>query len=229
MNIGYCFIFVLFALLLLVASPVYAAPDPCLVVYPAGPCVYHYNPAEYYTVAYGDSLYDAVYDRGGMVLIDAKTNEIDLSIYQAPNLSGFEMSIGGNDGYFTTGYSLDLVVDGWSNEPTTYHNIQLVFEPDPYECMANIKVDGNSVLGPPYVLAIGDLVVSTPTPNGHNYSDTITKLIEWSGCYGLLMWAYADENYNGVHDGGECFTAFSHDTTIPAARSTWGAIKSLYE
>lgn len=44
-----------------------------------------------------------------------------------------------------------------------------------------------------------------------------------------MIWAYADENYNGAHDGGECFTAFSHDTAVPTERSTWEAIKTLFE
>ncbi len=58
--------------------------DPCLVVYSDGPCVYHYDPSEYYTVGPGDPLYDPMYDRGGQVLLEVGTNMIDLSIYQAP-------------------------------------------------------------------------------------------------------------------------------------------------
>lgn len=223
-------LFLMFLLLPLIPLDGIANPDPCLVVYPAGSCIYHYDPAEYYTVTLGDSLYDPLYDRGGSVLLVIGSNQVDLSIYQAPMLAGFEMSTGGDDGYFLTDYQFDLITDGWSNSPTTYHNIYLVFEPEPYDCMPNISVLGNPVSGPPYLFPIGDLVVSTPTQNGNNFSDTITQGIAWSGpCYGIMIWAFADENYNGVHDGGECFTAFSHDTTIPAESKTWGGIKALYQ
>jgi hypothetical protein len=87
-------------------------------------------------------------------------------------------------------------------------------------------VGGSPVVG--NRIAIGDLVVSTPTPAGGNYSDTITKFVEWGGCYGVRIWAFADENHNGMRDGGECFTAFSHDSTVPAQKASWGAVKGLY-
>jgi hypothetical protein len=75
---------------------------------------------------------------------------------------------------------------------------------------------------------IGDLVVSTPTPWGNNYSDTVTLSVLWQNCYGVRIYAFSDENYNLVRDGGECFSAYSHDTTVPAEEGTWGVIKSLY-
>jgi hypothetical protein len=105
-------------------------------------------------------------------------------------------------------------------------NILLVFEPDPTSCTPIILVDGEPVVGSTF--ACGDLVVSTPTPNSHNYSDTMTKHIEWSACTGMQIWAFSDENYNGSKDGGECFSAFSHDLTVPAESRSWGAIKSIY-
>lgn len=210
----------------LLMVPLAASADVCLVVYPTGPSKYHYDINEYYTVSYGDSLYDAMYDRGGQVLIDINTNEIAYDIYQTPDLIGFEPSTNGQEGYFFVGSTFDLVIDGFSNEPTTYHNILLVFDPDPDMCTPTITVDGNPVTGDTY--PIGDLTVSTPTEMGNNYSDTIVKSIMWSGCYGVRIWAYADDNYNGMPDGGECFTAFSHDTTVPTQEKSWGAIKSLY-
>ena len=77
------------------------------------------------------------------------------------------------------------------------------------------------------VYPIGDLVVSTPTANGNNYSDTMTFEVNWHGCYGLHIWAFADENNNGTRDGGECFTAYSHDVTIPTSEASWGQIKKI--
>jgi hypothetical protein len=168
-----------------------------------------------------------MYDRGGKVLLKTNTNEIPLDIYQTPDLIGFEPSTGGNEGFFFIGSSFDLIVDGWNHQPTTYTNILLVFVPLPGSCNPHVSADGNAVSGSTY--PIGNLVVTTPTPDGNNYSDTETVEISWSGCEGVRIWAFADENYNGVKDGGECFTAFSHDVTVPTQDSTWGAIKSLYE
>ena len=74
----------------------------------------------------------------------------------------------------------------------------------------------------------GDCVVSTPTPTGHNYSDTKSIAIDWRGCYGVHIWAFADANHDGKREGGECFTAFSQDIQIPAHDKTWGTIKEIF-
>jgi hypothetical protein len=211
--------------------PPAALADPCLMVYPESPCTYHYDPAEYYTVGPGDPLYDPAFDKGGACLVDLNTDEIALDVYQAPSLTGFVMD-SEHQGYFTLGNDLDVVVDGFSNMPTTYVNVLVVFDRiEPSWCQPAILVDGNAVLyqsGLGWYYPIGDLVVSTPTPWGNNYSDTVTLSVLWQNCYGVRIYAFSDENYNLVRDGGECFSAYSHDTTVPAEEGTWGVIKSLY-
>jgi len=220
------------AILILVAIVVsflqgQANGDPCLVVYPDVPCIYRYDPNEYYTVGPGEPYYDPEYDRGGKVLLEVGTNEVDLSIYQAPMLVGFEVSTDGNEGYIFTGTEFNLIVDGFSNSPTTFVNILVVFDQIvPDGCIPDIWVDGNILDS--FIYEAGDLVVSTPTENGKNYSDVLELFVSWRGCYGLHIWAFSDENYNGVRDGGECFTAFSHDSMVPVENSSWGEIKSLY-
>jgi len=215
------------ALLITVGGTLMASPDPCLVVYSDGPCTYHYDPAEYYTVGPGDPLYDPLYDRGGKVLLTIGTNDIDMSIYQAPGLTGFIPAYDGDDGYWIDGTDFNLIIDGFSNEPTTYPNILVMFDRfTPSGCVPTIYADGTLVTG--FVYGVGDLVVSTPTPDGNNYSDTKTVAISWRGCNGLRIWAFADEDYDGVMDGGECFTAYSHDLTIPVQDKTWSTIKALY-
>ena len=205
-----------------------ADPDPCLVVYPDNPCTYHYDPAEYYTVGPGDPLYDPMYDRGGEVLLTAGTNVIDLSIYQALHLTGFEPTYDGNEGYFFAGTEFTLILDGFSHQPTMYVNILVQFdEVVPSGCVPQICVDGVWLSG--MIFNAGDLVVSTPTPYGNNYSDVKTFEVSWRGCYGVHIWAFSDENHNGEKDDGECFTAFSHDLMIPVHGSTWGALRSLFE
>jgi hypothetical protein len=97
----------------------------------------------------------------------------------------------------------------------------------PTGCVPEIFINGLRVTGMTY--NAGDLVVSTPTPYGNNYSDTKTLDLSWRGCYGVHVWAFSDEDHDGKRDGGECFTAFSHDLMIPVQGSTWGAIKALYE
>jgi hypothetical protein len=199
-------------------------------VYPTGPTRYHYDSSEYYTVTFGHPLYDPAYDRGGEVLIDANTDEIALDIYLSPNLTGFEPSTGGNDGYFFIGSHLTVVIDGRANKPARYENILLVFDPDPGSCQPIVSVDLEPVTGKTH--AMGDLVVSQPLPYESydlDYSENLVAQVRWQGCYGVRIWAFADENYNGVKDGGECFTAFSHDIVVPVQHETWGAIKNLYK
>lgn len=202
--------------------------DPCLVVYPDSPCIYRYDPNEYYTVGPGDSLYDPEYDRGGEVLLDVWTDEIDPSIYQAPGLAGFEPAYDGNDGYVFTGTDFTLILDGFSNTPTTYVNILVVFDDVvPPGCPPEIYIDGELLTG--LIYEAGDLEVTTPTPDGNNYSDVMTFEVSWRGCYGVHIWAFSDEDYDGIKVDGECFTAFSHDITIPVESMSWGAIKSTFE
>ena len=218
----------LFVLALIMVHADIVMADPCLVVYPETPCVYHYDPSEYYTVGPGHPLYDPAYDRGGLVLLETGTDEVDPSIYQAPNLTGFVPSTEGNDGYVFNATEFMLYVDGFSNEPATYVNVLLVFDDiQPEYCTPEITVNGEAVSG--FVYPLGDLDVTTPTPEGNNYSDVIELAIDWRGCYGLHIWAFSDENHNGVRDGGECFTAFSHDAVVPVEESTWGRIKDAIE
>ena len=213
-----------------IAGPVFA--DPCLVVYPTANCIYHYDVTEYYTVGPGDSLYDAMYDRGGLVLLEVGNDMVDMSIYQAPGLIGFTPSTDGNDGYFFTGHDFELVIDGFNNTPITYTNVLIVFEQDPEWCTPLITIDGNPALYDPglgWYYPIGDLVVSTPTPDGNNYSDTVSFSVFFDLCTGMTLWAFADENFNLFREGGECFSAFSHDSTVPVDETTWGGIKAIYQ
>jgi hypothetical protein len=220
-------VFVLAAFML----PPAAYADPCLTVYTDSPCTYHYDPAEYYTVGPGDPLYDPMFDRGGEVLIDINSNEIAYNVYQAANLTGFVMDAV-NQGFFTTGTDLDVVVDGFNNAPTTYVNIILVFDRvEPSWCQPAITVNGNPVsyqAGLGWYYPIGDLVVTTPTPYGNNYSDVVIEHVVWGNCSGVRIWAFADLNHDLKREAGECFSAFSHDLTVPAQESTWGAIKGMY-
>lgn len=216
----------------LILLPVLAFADPCLIVYPAAPTVYHYDVNEYYTVGPGHPLYDPEFDRGGLVLIELNTDEIAYNIYQAPDLTGFVESTDGREGYFIEEPVFDLIVDGFSNTPTTFINVLLVFEPTDPECMTFV-VQVNSIFATYYpglgwYYPLGDLVVSTPTQWGNNYSDTITVTVEWGGCDGFQTWAFSDENMNLRRDGGECFTAFSHDVTVPVESATWGKIRSMF-
>jgi hypothetical protein len=222
----YRYRFLPIVVLLVMGFSAIAFADPCLTVYPTGDTVYHYDTTEYYVVGPGDPLYDPMYDRGGYVLIDANTMSIDLSIYQAPNLVGFTPSTDGQDGYFFEGYSFTLVIDGFSNTPRTYENIIVVVTPLPNSCPTNVVIDGNPVVNNMY--PIGNLVVSTPTVDGNNYSDTIMLDVSWADCAQMQFWAYADENYNGIKDGGECFSAYSHDTTVPAPSTSVGTFKAMF-
>ena len=212
------------------AGPVFA--DPCLVVYPTAYCVYHYDVNEYYTVGPGDPLYDAMYDLNGEVLIDLVAMEIAYNVYQAPGLIGFAMSTGGKEGYFFVGHDFDLVIDGFNNAPITYTNIIIVFEQYPDWCTPLITIDGNPALFDPglgWYYPIGDLVVSTPTPDGNNYSDTMSFSIHFDWCTGMTMWAFADEDFDLMWTDSECFSAFSHDSTVPVDETTWGGIKFKYQ
>jgi len=203
-----------------------AFADPCLVVYPDTPCVYHYDPAEYYTVGPGDPLYDPAYDRGGVVLLTTGMNDIDLSVYQAPQLMGF-VADADDQGFYFEGDAFNLVIDGFANAPTTYANVLVVFDdPLPAGCAPLVTVGGSPVMGG--IWPAGDLVVQTATGEGNNYSDVITLQVAWSGCFGVHVWAFSDPDHDGSRTGGECFTAFSHDSAVPVESATWGLIKALY-
>ena len=221
----------LLTVFLLSMDPTHATAEPCLMVYPDGPSIYHYESAENYLVGPGHPLYDPAYDRGGWVLIDANTDEIALEVYQAPNLSGFELDEE-NQGWYFEGTFMDLVVDGFSNTPTTYANVTLVFEALANSCMPNVMVNGQPAQPAPdgtYHFPIGDLVVQTPAGQGNNYSDITSVALDWSACAEIDVWAWADENGDGIRQGFECRTAFSKNTTVPTESGAWGALKVRYE
>lgn len=210
--------------------------DACLMAYPTSPCEYHYSSLDKYTVSFGDPLYDPLFDLGGEVLIKIDPingDGIALDVYQAPGLTGFVLDEV-DQRYFAIGVNYDLVIDGYNEVPITYTNILLVFDgilPD--GCTPLITVDGQPALfdaGLGYYFPIGDLVVSTPTPVGNAFSDVVTLTIGLELCIGVRVWAFSDANFNLMHDlPGECFTAFSHDVTVPVQETTWGAVKSLYQ
>ena len=220
----------------LLISPVAVYADTCLMAYTTGPCMYHYSSLDKYTVGLGHPLYDPLFDLGGEVLI--KIDPVDgdgiaLDVYQAVGLTGFVLDEV-NQGYFSLDANYDLVIDGYNRTPTTYTNILLVFDGfQPAGCTPSITVDGQPVLYDPglgYYYPIGDLAVSTPTPVGNAYSDTVTLSIDVAVCSGFRVWAFADENFSLTHElPGECFTAFSHDVTIAVEETTWGAIKALHD
>jgi hypothetical protein len=210
--------------------------DVCLMAYPTGPCEYHYSSLDRYTVGPGHPLYDPLFDLGSGVLIKIAPIDGDgiaLDVYQAPGLTGFVLDEV-DQGYFSVDVNYDLVIDGYNLVPTTYTNILLVFDGiQPEGCIPIITVDGQPVLfdaGLGYYYPLGDLVVSTPTPVGNAFSDTVIHSIDLQACIGVRVWAFSDSNFNMMHDlPGECFTAFSHDATVPAQETTWGAVKSLYQ
>lgn len=224
-----CGVLVMVAMLFLPNAAV-SNPDPCLMVYPDAAVFYHYDPAEYYTVTFGDPLYDAAYDRGGEVLIEVGTNVIGLDVYQAPGLAGF-VEDAELQGYFTMEHDFTLVVDGFSNVPTTFTNVLLVFDMiEPDGCVPIITIDGNPPLfdsGLGWYYPIGDLAVSTPA-QGNNYSDVLTFDFSWTGCTNIRIWAFSDSDFDLNRDGNECFSAFSHDLTVPAEEKSWGEIKSQF-
>jgi hypothetical protein len=135
-------------------------------------------------------------------------------------------------GYFTMDHDFTLVVDGWHNEPTTYVNILIVFDLiQPSGCTPVITIDGNPALWSPslgWYYPAGDLDVSTPTPEGNNYSDVLEFDFSWTGCQSLRIWAFSDADYDGMRGGSECFSAYSHDLTVPTEEHTWGSVKAKY-
>ncbi|UCF06603.1 MAG: hypothetical protein JSV33_06135 [bacterium] len=168
-------------------------------------------------------------------------DRIAYEIYQAPNLTGFHAA-SYYSGFYFTGISFDIVIDGWSIYPTTRSEIKLIFIPIPQDCSPTITIDGEQVTGPPYRVFLGDLVVSTPvvTPTGTYYSDTMTKSIEWSGCIGMYMFAYedCDHDHQWLSCGDceeetncclHCHQLCAHGAVVPVEQQTWGAIKSLYK
>jgi hypothetical protein len=215
----------------LLITPALVQADPCLMVYSDGVAIYHYEPTEYYTVGPGDPLYDPMYDRGGEVLIDILAGEIAYDIYQVPGLAGFEED-SMHQGVFIMEQDFTVIVDGFNNMPVTYTNIILVFDLiEPMGCVPTISIDGNPALwdaGLGWYYPIGDLVVSTPA-DGMNYSDVLTFDFSWTSCYGLRVWAFADEDYDLMFDlGDECFSAYSHDLAVPTEKTSWGQIKNRY-
>jgi hypothetical protein len=213
--------------------------DPCLLVYSTDLSIYKYNSSKYYVVTSSHPLYDPEYDRGGEVLIRNfwfLPDRIATAVYQAPLLAGFEQAVNENTGYWFTGRLFDLVVDGFSRNPRVYYDVVLSIEPILQNCTPVIFVDGVLIEGPPYVIELGDLHVTTP--DGDYYSDSFVMEVTYQGCMGLYMTAFEDCDHNkgwdpcpdnGDDDEWPCHRFCSDGATVPVEASTWGAIKAMYE
>jgi len=213
---------VITAMIALGATEVLA--DPCLTVYPAGETYFYFDPAYHTLVDETHREFDPSIAIYGLVLIERKAAKVAYDIHQAPHLRGFIPASSDPRGFMVSSRSFQLIVDGFSNRPTTFDNVTLIVETQ-LDCPAGIWIDGTPLENGRRVL--GDLQVSTPA-KGNNYSDVLIVDVIVEGCGSVEIWAFADEDENGERDGGECFSAFGRDFRLPVRKVSWGGVKESF-
>lgn len=203
-----------------------AIAEPCLLIYPLQKTVFRFDPSKYILIPEGDSLYDELYGKSGVMLWDPNEQRIPYEVYQSPNLQGFEHSSFGRNEFFIPRKQLTIAVDGFYHAPRRLNDIFIRFIPIPADAVVEIRING--VLVDNLYYHIPSLLVTTLLGNGY-YSDALTFDIEWTGPKGFLVTAFADKNGNRVYDGEPCFSVFMEDPSVPTEATTWGRIKSLYK
>jgi hypothetical protein len=216
---------VLFSLAVCIVVAASARAEPCVLAYPAGQTVFHYDPSQFEVVGPASSKYNPSYALSGQMLWDTTEGRVAYEVYRAPGLTGFQSSSSGESVFQHVGNHTLIVVDGFSPSPRHLSDIYVQFTPQPLSSVVSITVDGSPVSGLRYV--IPSLPVTTPIGNGF-YSNTIILNVEWFGAREMEIVVYSDRNGNRIFDGNPVFSIIMEDFSVPTENKTWGGIKAIY-
>lgn len=213
-------------LFIIAVSPAPVAADSSLLAYPSQHAIFQFDPSHYRPVTANDPLFDARYERFGVMLWDIEHDRIAYELYQAPGLMGFEPASVEANAFNFPANKFTLWIDGFYDVPRQLNDIYIRFLPTPANAATVIYANDELVAGLYYHIPC--LVVSTRLDNGF-YSDTIPVDIVWSGAEAMKITVFSDKNGNRVFDGEERFSVYMQDQTVPVSNSTWGQIKAQFE
>jgi hypothetical protein len=216
---------IVLALCLGLAQAGAAIAEPSYLIYPSVPTVFRYDVNRYEVVGSGDALrFNASYAVGNYMLWDRVDNRIPYELYGAPQLVGFEPTVGTSE-FVTYNDKFDLIVNGFGTQPYTIGNLYLRFWPYPAQNSAVLTIDG--VTTDRLTVPLASLDVTTPVQDGH-YSGTRVHHVSWTGAGAMEIVAFSDKDGDGRYTGTPAYRIVARYTAVATEPTTWGKVKSLY-
>src|SRR5712672_1975814 len=200
-----------------------AFAEPSYLIYPSVPTVFRYDVNRYEVVGNGQDRFNATYAIGNVMLWDRVDGRIPYEVYGAPQLIGFEPTVGTSE-FVTYTDDFDLIVDGFGTQPYTIGNLYLRFWPYSQNSTL-ITVDG--VTSDRLTVPLSSMAVTTLGPDGY-YSDTRVHHVSWNGAAAMEIVAFSDKDGDGRYSGTPGFRIVARYAPVATRPTTWGKVKSLY-
>lgn len=216
---------IVLALCLGLAQAGAAFAEPSYLIYPNVPTVFRYDVNRYEIVGSGDALrFNPQFAVGNYMLWDRVDGRIPFEVYGAPQLIGFEPTVGTSE-FVTYNDEFDLVVDGIGTQPYTIGNLYLRFWPYGTQTSTLLTIDG--VTSDHLTVPLASLTVNTPVQDGY-FSNTRVHHVSWTGASAMEITAFSDKDGDGSYTGTPLYRIIARYTPVPTQPTTWGQVKALY-
>ena len=202
-----------------------AFAEPSYLVYPANvPTVFRYDVSRFEVIDSDQEKFDPLYAVGNFMLWDRVEGRVPIEIYRAPQLIGFEPTVGPSE-FVTYRDDFDIVIDGFGATPRTVGNLCLRFWPEPAQNAAILTIDGVST--DRLTTTLDGFEVTTPTGDGH-YSDMRVHHVSWTGAATMKIIAFSDKDGDGRFEGVPAYRITARYTAVSTEATSWGKVKALY-
>lgn len=201
-----------------------AFAEPSYLIYPSVPTVFRYDVNRYEVVGSDQSVFNAAYAIGNYMLWDRVDGRIPYEVYGAPQLIGFEPTVGTSE-FVTYTDDFDLILNGFGNQPYTIGNLYLRFWPYASQSPVVLTIDGVTMNR--MTVPLASLNVSTPVQDGR-FSDTRVHHVSWTGANAMEIVAFSDKDGDVRYTGTPAYRIVARFAPVATEPTTWGRVKSLY-
>ncbi len=216
---------IVLALCLGLAQAGAAFAEPSYLIYPNVPTVFRYDVNRYEIVGSGDALrFDPQFAVGNYMLWDRVDGRIPYEVYGAPQLVGFEPTVGTSE-FVTYNDNFDLIIDGFGTQPYTIGNLYLRFWPYSGQNSTLLTIDG--VTTDHLTVPLASLDVNAPAQDGY-FSNTRVHHVSWTGASAMEIVAFSDKDGDRRFTGSPLYRIVARYTPVATEPTTWGQVKALY-
>lgn len=202
-----------------------AIAEPSYLIYPANvPTVFRYDVARYELVNPDESKFDQAYAIGSLMLWDRVEQRVPIEIYGAPQLMGFEPTVGTSE-FVTYSDEFDVIVDGFGRGPRTIGNLCLRFWPYSAQGTATFHVDGVPTRN--LTVPLASLEAATPLSDGF-FTGSALHHVSWTGAANMEIVAFSDKDGDGAFQGTPAFRIVAKYSPVATETTSWGKVKALY-
>jgi hypothetical protein len=202
-----------------------ALAEPSYLIYPANvPTVFRYDVSRYELVGPGQEKFDPSYAVGNQMLWDRVEQRVPMEIYGAPQLIGFEPTVGTND-FVTYLGEFDVIIDGFGPGPRTIGNLCLRFWPYSVRGAAVLIIDGVPTSN--VCIPLPAIEVTTPARDGF-YAGSSMHHVSWTGAAAMEIVAFSDKDGDSAYQGTPAYRIVARYSPVTTESTSWGRVKSLF-